>query len=218
MIDRQFLPVHPHTHAFVLRRDHQRLLAHAPDHVERLLRFAMPRQQFHVGRHTLFDCRALLLLNQEEAVGRTKSVETLVWSPVIVVLHPPGETIPCLVKRIETRLDEELILERLPEPLNLAQRLGMMRRAANVMHVIPCHFLLEGRLPAPTGILPAIVGQHLTGGAIFADRPAVDFQYALRCVAAVDTQSHNVSGIVVQEGDDVRHLPEDVVVRDVALP
>ncbi len=218
MIGREFLSVHLHTHAFVIRRDHQRLLAHTANHVERLLHLAVPRQRLHVSRHTAFDRGAFFLLDREEAVGRAETIHSLMRSPVVVVLHPPREALPRLFKRFETRLDEELVLERLPQPLDLPQCFGMLRRAADMVDVILPQFLLEGRFSAPTGVLPAVIGQHLLGLAVLAYRTPVDLQHILRCVAAVDPQPHDVPGVVIQEGDDVRHLPEDVVVRDVALP
>ena len=94
----------------------------------------------------------------------------------------------------------------------------MLRRAADMVDVILPQFLLEGRFSAPRGVLPTIVGQHLLGLAVFAHRTPINLQHIFRRVATVDPQAHNVPGVVIQEGDDVRHLPEDVVVRDVALP
>ena len=137
---------------------------------------------------------------------------------VVVVLHPPREALPRLLERLEARLHQELVLERLPQPLDLPQRLRMLGRAAEVMDVVLRQFLLEPRLPAPDGILPAVVGQHLPGHAVLPHRLAVDLQHALRRVAAIQPQPHDVPRVVIQEGDDVRHLPEDAVVRDVALP
>ena len=218
MVGRKFLAVHLHTHALVLRRDHQRLLAHTANHVERLLHLTVPRQRLHVGRHAAFDRHALLLLDREEAVGRAESVQTLVRPPVVVVLHPPRKALPGLVERFEARLDKELVLERLPQPLDFPQCLGMLRRTTNVMDVILPQFFLEGRLPAPVGVLPAVVGQHLLWLAVLAHRTPVDLQHVLRRVAAVDAQTHDVAGVIIEKGDDVSHLPEDVVVRDVALP
>jgi len=214
----EFLAVHLHTHALVFRRDHQRLLAHTADHVERLLRLAMPRQQRHVGSHAAFDRGAFLLVDREEPVCRAQPAETLMRPAVVVVLHPPREALPRLVEGFEARLDEELVLERLPQSLDLAQCLGMLRRTADVMDVVILQFLLEPRGPTPTGILPAVVGQHLLGRAVFAHRAPVDLQHALRGVAAIQPQPHDVPGVVIQEGDDVRRLPQDGVVRDVALP
>jgi len=218
VVGRKFLTVHLHTHALVLRRDHQRLLAHTANHVERLLHLAVPRQRLHVGRHAAFDRGAFFLLDREEAVGRAEPIHSLMRPPVVVVLHPPREAFPRLVECFEARLDEKLVLERLPQPLDFPQCLGMLRRTTNVMDVILPQFLLEGRLPAPVGVLPAVVGQHLLWLAVFAHRTPVDLQHILRRVTAVDPQSHDVPGVVIQECDDVRHFPKDVVVRDVALP
>jgi len=135
-IDRHFLPIHPHTHAFVFRGDHHAFFAHAPHHVERLLRLAPPCQFLDVGGYAAFDRGAHFLLDREEPVGRAEAVEPLVRSLVVVVLHPPRDPFPCLLEGFETRMNQELVLQGLPEPLDLPQRHRMMRSTADVMDVV----------------------------------------------------------------------------------
>jgi hypothetical protein len=218
VVGRQFLTVHLHTHALVFRRDHQRLLAHPSHHVQGLLRFPVPRHFPYVERHAAFDRGAFLLVDREEPVCRAKPAKALVRPPMVVVLHPPGEALPRLLERLEARLHQELPLERGPQPLDLPQRLRVLGRAAEVMDVILLQFLLEPGFPAPDGVLPAVVGQHLLGYAVLPHRLAVDLQHVLRGLAAIQPQPHDVPGEVIQEGDDVGHLPQDAEVRDVALP
>jgi len=141
-----------------------------------------------------------------------------VWPLVVVVLHPPRDPFPRLVQRLEARPGQEVVLERLPEPLDLPQRHRMMRRAADVVDVVFLQFLLEGRLPAPTGILPAVVGQHFPGRAVLRHRGAVEVHHVGAGMTAIHAQTHDVPGVVIDEGDDVRRLAQEREVRDVALP
>jgi hypothetical protein len=55
---------------------------------------------------------------------------------VVVILHPVGEPLARLLERVEAGAAEELLLERLPEPLDLSKRHGMVRRAADMVHVV----------------------------------------------------------------------------------
>jgi hypothetical protein len=214
----QLLPVHPHTHAFVFRGDDHALFTHAAHHVERLKRFAPPCQLLHVGRHAPFDGHPHLLLDFEEPVGGAKTIQALVGPLVIVVLHPPGDPFTRLLEGFKTGLGQELILECLPEPLDLAQRHGMMRGASNVLNVILLQFLLELRLPAPTGVLPSVVGQHLLGRLVLSHRLTVEFHHVGAGLTAIHAQRRDEAGVIVNEPDDVRRLAQDGIVRDVALP
>ena len=214
----QLLPVHPHTHAFVFRGDDHAFFTHAANHVERLKRLAPPSQFLHIGRHAPFDGRPHLLLNGEEPVSRREPVQTLVRTFVIVVLHPPGDPGTRLLEGLEAGLFQELILECLPEPLDLAQRHGMMRGTADMKDVILLQLLLELRLPAPTGVLPPVVGQHLLGRAVLRHPLPVEFHHVGAGLTAIHAQRRDVTGVIVNEPNDVRRLSQDGIVRDVGLP
>ena len=137
---------------------------------------------------------------------------------VIVILHPGLHPLLRLLEAVELGAPQEVRPDRFPEALDLAQGLRMMRRAAEMMDVILAQFLLEARLAPPTGVLPAIVGEHLLGRAVRRHGPPIDFQHMLRRLAAIQPQPHDVAGVIVQEADQVGILPQQPNRANVALP
>ena len=137
---------------------------------------------------------------------------------LVVVLHPPLDPLPCRLERVELRTAKELLPDRLPESLDFPKRLGMVRGTAEVVYPVTLQHLLEPRLPSPVRVLPPVVRQHLLGHPVLAGRPLVHLQNVLRRLRTVQSQSHDVPGMIVDEPDQVRHLPAQVKRKDVALP
>jgi len=137
---------------------------------------------------------------------------------MVVVLDPQPDPFPRFLERLETSPHQELVLERLPEPLDLPQRHGMMRGTTDVVNVIPLEFLLELRGATPTGVLPPVVREHLLGRTIRRHRLAVDLHHIGAGLAAVHPQSGDIPRIIIDEPDDVRRLAQDGEVRDITLP
>ena len=212
------LAIHPHTHAFLVRFDHHALTSHPPHHVERLHGLTPQRQFLHVACHATLDRLPQLLLDREEPVRRAHPLQRLVGTPVVVVLDPVADPFPRFLERLEASPHQELLLQRLPEPLDLSQRHRMLRRTADVMDVIPLEFLLELGGAPPTGVLPPVVRKHLLGRPVCRRRITVDFHYIGAGLAAVHPQSGDVPRIIIDEPDDIRRLAQDGKVRDVALP
>jgi hypothetical protein len=73
----------------------------------------------------------------------------------------------------------------------------MMRPALNVVHPILAQLRLKARGAAPTGVLAALIGEHLFGHAVLGDRPAVHLQHVLRRLTAKHVQPHHVAGIII---------------------
>jgi len=215
---RHLLPVHLHTHALLVPGDHQGLFAHATDHVQRRLRFAVPCQLVGVGRHAFLDRFPHLLVDREEPVGGTEAAQGLVRAPVVVVLHPPRHPLPHLLDRLEARLGQELVLDRLPEAFDLPQRHRMMRRTAHVVDVVLLQFLLELRPATPDRVLRTVICQDFLRLAVLRHRRAVEIQHVGARRTAIDPQGDDVARKIIDEGDDVRHLALKREVRDVALP
>jgi hypothetical protein len=213
-----FPSIHTHAHAPLVSLDHHRLVAHAPDHVERLGGLAPQRQLLHVRVDPALDRLAHFLLDSEVPIRRRAPVKALVGPPVVVILHPVGEPIPCLLERVESGAAEELLLQRLPEPLDLPERHGVVRRTADVMHVVAAKLRLELGDAPPVGVLPAVIGEHLLRWAVLPDRLAIHLQHVVGRLAAVEPERHDVAGVVVDEPDDKGISVKDRVDRDVALP
>jgi len=93
-----------------------------------------------------------------------------------------------------------------------------MRLAAEVVDPILLQFLLETGLAPPRGVLAAIVGEHLLGNPVLANRRAIHLQHVLGTLATEQVQSHDVARMVVDESDQVRILATQPKREDVRLP
>lgn len=93
-----------------------------------------------------------------------------------------------------------------------------MRRTADVMDVILLKFLLELRHAPPIGILPPVVGQHLLRRPELACRLTIGLHHVLAGLTPIHPEPRDVSRVIVDEPDDVGHLPKDREVCNVRLP
>lgn len=137
---------------------------------------------------------------------------------MVVVLHPQPDPLARRLETVELGAHQELFPDRFPEPLDLAQRHGMMRPTLNVMDPVLAQLRLEACGSSPTGILAALVGEHLLGHAIFSHRRAIDLQDVLGRLAAKDVRPHHVAGVVIHETDQVGVLPSQAEGEDIGLP
>ena len=168
------LAIDEHLHVALLGPNHHRLLAHPSHHVERTARLPVQRQFQHVLLHAALDDLPQLLGNGKEAIGGTQPLQGLVGPPVVVVLHPEPHPLAGRLEAVELRAPQELLPDGFPEAFDLAQGHGMMRSALEMVHPILAQLRLEPGGPAPTRVLPALIGEHLLGHAVLRHRPAVD--------------------------------------------
>ena len=183
-----------------------------------MLGFPPERQLQHVLLDAALDDLPQLLGDGEEAIGGTQPLQGLVGPAVVVVLHPEPDPRGGRVEALELGAGQELLPDRLPEALDLAQGHGVMGPALQVVHAILPQLRLEPRGPAPARVLPALIGEHLLRDAVLCHRPAVDLQDVLRRLAAEDVQSHHVAGVIVEEADEVGVLAAQPEGEDVGLP
>jgi len=207
-----------HLDLALLGPQYDRLFAEPADHVEWALRRPAQRQLLHVVGDATLDHRAQLLRDRKEPIRRTQAVEPLVRTFVIVVLHPPPHALLRLLEAVELRPFQKLLPDCFPEALDFAQRHGVVRLAAEMMHPVFGQFLLEARPPTPGGVLPAIVGEHLLGHPVLRDRRAIDLQNMVRRLAAKQSQPDHVPRVVIQERDQVGVATPQPEHEDVALP
>ena len=194
---------HIHLQSPAFRPDDQRLIAHPAHQVDRLGRPASQRQFLDIGLQSRLHRRTQFLLDRKEPVRRTQPVQPLVRSLVIIILDPPADPFPRRLEVGELRPREELLPDRLPEPLDLPQRHRMMRRAANVMHPVFLQLPHEGRAPAPAHVLPPVIREHFTRNSITAHAPPVHFQYVIAGLAPEYLQRRDVPRMVVDKPDQV---------------
>ena len=152
------------------------MLAEPPDHVEGLLGLAAQRQLLDVVGDAALDHGAQFLRDGEEPIGREQPLQRLVRTFVVVVLHPQPHPFAGLLEAVELRPHQKVLPDRLPEPLDLAQRHRVMGLAAEVVDPVFLQLLLEPGLAAPGGVLPPVVGEHFLGHAVLAHRGAIDYK------------------------------------------
>ena len=193
MVNRFVFAFDLHLDLAFLRMQHDRLLAELSDHVKRTLRHTAQRQLLHVLGNAALDDRPQFRRDRKEPIRRTEVVEGLMRPPVVVVLDPRLHPLLRLLEAVELRTGEELRMDRLPESLDLAQGLRVMRAAAEVVDMVFLKLPFKPRLPAPVGVLPAIVCQHLAGQAILAYCSAIHFQHVLGRLTAIQPQPDHIA-------------------------
>jgi hypothetical protein len=100
----------------------------------------------HVSRHAV------------EPVRRALAVDPLVGPLVVVVPDPVIQPLPRVGERGEHRVLKEFGPDRLPEPLDLAQRHGVVGGRPDMLDALPLEHLLEGGMAPPRRKLAAVVG------------------------------------------------------------
>lgn len=84
----------------------------------------------------------------------------------VVVLHEQPDASLTILEVGEHRARQKLLPHRLPEPLDLAAGLRVVRTALHVGDPLPAQLRLELRRATPRRVLPALVGQNLARCAI----------------------------------------------------
>lgn len=137
------------------------LVAELPDDVEGFARRLLEREPQRVRCDLALDLRAHVGRGPKVPVRGHGAVECLVWALEVVVREEVLEPVLRVDVVSEDRAADELVPQRLPEPLDLAERLRVLRPAANMPDAETLERDLEFGLAAPHRVLPAIVGQHL---------------------------------------------------------
>jgi len=194
------------------------LAVHPSYHVKGRLRFAAQGQLQEVFLDAGLDGLAQLELDLEEAVGGTKSVNALVGSLVIVIFNPQLDPLARGIEAVELGAHQELLPEGGPEAFHLAQRHGMLRSRFEVRNPVLLQFRRKPTGAPPTGILPAIVGQHLLGRLELTGRHAVHLDHRLRRGAAEQVSPHDEPGVIIHKGDDISVTSAQTKGEDVRLP
>ncbi|MDD5533664.1 MAG: hypothetical protein PHC52_12795 [Syntrophales bacterium] len=212
------LPVHRQPKPALLRPEHHRLAVHPAHHVKR--RLGLPAQG-HLQDVLLdpgLDRFLQLALDLEISVRRAQTPDPLVRALVVVIANPPTDPFLRLLKAPKLRPGQELLEDRLPEPLHLPESHRMMRGRPDMLHPVLLELALEPARSPPSRILPAIVRQHLLGRAVLAHRPPVDLDHAGPSLAPEQVHSRDVPGIIVDISDQIRVLVPQLERKDIALP
>jgi len=150
-----------HADASARRRNRQLLIAKLAHEVERLLRRSLVRESQCICRDVLLYCFADLWRRREEAVRRHQAIESLMRPLKVVCLHEERESFFAVCEVVEHRLRQELVPQRLPEPLDLPKRHRVLRAALDVRDPVLAQRLFKLRLSSPRRVLATIVGEDL---------------------------------------------------------
>lgn len=159
-----------HAKALAGRRDRQVAIAEPAHEIEGLARLLPVREPHRVVRHVLLDRGADLRGCPEVAVRRHEPLDALVRPLEVVGVDEQPESPRAVVEVREDRPRQELLPQRLPEPLDLAQRLRVLRAALHVPDPLAPELLLELRLAPPRRVLPALVREDLLWRPVRRDR------------------------------------------------
>jgi hypothetical protein len=117
----------------------------------------------------------------------------------VVVLHEQRHPALAVLEVGEHGAREKLLPHRLPEALDLAAGLRVVRAALHVPDAVTAKLLLEPRLPAPGGVLASLVGEDLPGATVVGDPPRERLQHDGASLVMRHHETHEIAGVVVQE-------------------
>jgi hypothetical protein len=198
--------------------EHDRLAVHPPDHVEGRVRFAAQGEFEEIFLNARLDGFAEFILDLEEAIGRAETINALMRSLVVIVFDPEFDPLARGVEAVELGANQEVLPERGPEALDLAEGHGMLRAGFEVRHAILFELGLETADAAPGGVLAAIVGEHLLGRLELADRHPIDFDHRGGRGTAEQIRADDEPRVIIHEGDEVGVTPPEAEGEDVGLP
>jgi hypothetical protein len=159
-----------HAHPVARRRDGHLLVAKLPHHVKRLLYGLLARQPQGVRRYRRLDRLAHLHRRSKIPIRRHQTLQSLMRPLEIVSVDIEPEPPLAVLQIGKHRPRQALLPQRLPETLDLSQRLRMLRPRLEVPHSLPAQLLLEGRRSAPSRVLPSVVGQHFLRDPVLRNR------------------------------------------------
>lgn len=111
-------------------------IAEATDEIERLARRLLVREAHRVGRDVFLDGFTHVWSRAEEAVGRHEPIERLVRALEVVGVDEELDAPVAVGEVREHSAREELVPERLPEALDLAEGLRMLGPTLDVMDAV----------------------------------------------------------------------------------
>lgn len=188
-----FLVSDLHLQASTGRGDRQVAITEASDDVERLARRLFEREPCRVVGDARFDRCAHLRRRTEEAIRWDEPADALM-RPLEVVRVDVEPEAPLTVREIrEDRPAQKLVPKRLPEALDLAERLRMLRSRLHVANPFAPQLLLELCLAAPRRVLPAVVGQKLARRAVVGDPAPERLHHELAPLVMRERERHEVA-------------------------
>ena len=117
---------------------------------------------------------------------------------VVVLDKKPHPPLAVLEVR-EHRAREQLLPQRLPEPLDLPAGLRMMRPALHMLDAMTLQLRLELRTATPGGVLAALVGQDLPRRTVVGNATRQRLQHQYAPLVVCHRKTHQIPRVIVQE-------------------
>lgn len=137
---------------------------------------------------------------------------------MVVVTDPQPYPVLRILEARELDTGEVFLKDGFPEPFDLTQGLGVVRRRFDMGDAVLFELTFEAASAVPVGVLAAIVGKHLLGWIVFPFSPPVDLNEVVRRLAAEEVHASDVAGEVVDEADEVSVIAAQAEGEDVRLP
>jgi hypothetical protein len=188
------------------RRDGQVLISQLPHQVEGLAHRLLQRHPQRVRFDVRLDRRLHLRRRAEEAICGHQPFDALVRPLEVVAVHEEFEALQQVRVVGEHGAGEEFVPQRLPETLDLAECLRVVRAALDVPDALPLELGLELRLAAPGRVLTAVVGERLLRDAEGGDALLEGLHHQRRLHVVRDGPADDEAAVVVHEDGDVEPL------------
>jgi hypothetical protein len=199
--------------------DRQVAIAEPAHQVKRLLRRLLLCEPQRVLRHVLLDDRPHVRRCAEKPVRGHQPRQRLVRPLEVVPLHEEGESALAVREVRKHRPRQKLVPQRLPKPLDLPERLRVLRAALHVPYPMKSQLLLEVRLSPPRRVLPPLVRQDLLRLSVRGNPALEGLHHELRPLMVRQPVRHDEARVVVHEGREVQPLVAPQQKReDVRLP
>ena len=142
----------------------------------------------------------------EESVRGHETVECLMRPLEVVVADEVLEPLLRVHDMREHRAAQELVPQRLPEPLHLAKRLRMLRSTADVLNAHPLERFLELGPSSPHRVLTPVVSQHLARLAKRSDTTLERLHHERRLLMVCERVPNDEATVVVHEHARIQTL------------
>ena len=215
----RFLAAQLHLERRAFGRDRKPAVAQLADQVEGLSRDLLQREPQRILLDASLHRRAHLRRRPEEAIGRDEPIQRLVRPMEVVAVHEERHS-PLAIGEIgEDRAREEFIPQGLPEALDLAQGLRVLRPAGDMRNSVLPQPLFEFGHAAPGPVLPALVGEDLARLAVRCDATLQGLDHQRGALMVRQQVRGHEARVVVLEADQVQPLvTSEQEGEDVRLP
>jgi hypothetical protein len=197
--DRRVLIPHPHRQRRAVRADGKGLITELSCQVKGLPQRLLLRQAQRVLGDLRLDAGSHLTCRPEVPVGRCQALEPLVRPLEVVVLQVQRHAALAVLEVGEHRAAEQLLPQRLPEPLDLPASLWMVRAALHMLDAVTLQLRLELRAATPGGVLPALVGQDLPRRPVVGNASRQRLQHQHAPLVMRHRQTHQIPGVIIEE-------------------